>query len=68
TRGSRPGLTSRDRLEAEPLSFHQRIRVGYLALAREEPERIRVMNAAMSMHEIEAAVRDEVGRLKGSQF
>lgn len=66
-RGSRPGLTSRDRLEAEPLSFHQRIREGYLALAREEPERIRVMNAAMSMHEIEAAVRDEVLRMKRSR-
>jgi hypothetical protein len=26
------------------------------------------MNAAMSMHEIEAAVRDEVGRLKGLRF
>jgi len=67
TRGSRAGLTSRDRLEAEPLSFHQRIREGYLVLAREEPERIRVMNAAMSMHEIEAAVRDEVLRMKRSR-
>ena len=67
TRGSRAGLSSPDRLEAEPLSFHQRIREGYLVLAREEPERIRVMNAAMSMREIEAAVRDEVLRMKRSR-
>jgi dTMP kinase len=66
TKGSRAGLSSRDRLEAEPLSFHQRIREGYLALARAEPGRVRVMSAAMGMHEIEAAVRDEVLRMKRS--
>lgn len=68
TRGSRAGLVPRDRLEAEPLAFHQRIREGYLALSREEPERIRVMNAAMSMHEVEAAVRDEVLHLRRSRL
>ena len=68
TRSIRAGRAFRDRIAAEPLAFHQRIREGYLTLAREEPERIRVMNAAMSMHEIEAAVRDEVGHLKSSRF
>jgi dTMP kinase len=67
-RSSRVELTSRDRLEAEPLAFHQRIREGYLALAREEPDRIRVMNAAMSMGEIEAVVRDEVLHLRRSRL
>ena len=68
TRSSRAELAFRDRLEAEPLAFHQRIREGYLALAREEPDRIRVMDAAMSMLEIELAVRDEVTRLTRSQL
>jgi dTMP kinase len=67
-RSSRVELASRDRLEAEPLAFHQRVREGYLALARDAPDRIRVMNAAMSMREIELAVRDEVTRLTRSRL
>jgi dTMP kinase len=67
-RSSRVELGSRDRLEAEPLAFHQRVREGYRALAREEPDRIRVMDAALSMREIELAVRDEVTRLTRSRL
>jgi len=32
-----------DRLENEPLSFHQRVRRGYLKLAKEEPRRFRII-------------------------
>jgi dTMP kinase len=58
---------SRDRIEQEPLGFHQRIREGYLALARQEPERIRVIDARQSVAEIEAAVWEEFVRLKQAQ-
>lgn len=39
----RSGAT--DRLEAEPLAFHQAVRAGFLALAAEEPERYVVIAA-----------------------
>jgi len=35
-----------NRLDAEDLAFHQRVRAGYLALADAEPQRILVMDAA----------------------
>ena len=34
-----------DRLEAEGIAFQQKVREGYLALAKEEPERIRWVDA-----------------------
>lgn len=35
-----------DRFEQESVAFHQRIRQGYLQLAKEQPERFRVIDAA----------------------
>jgi dTMP kinase len=34
-----------DRFEAEQLEFHRRVREGFLALARQEPDRIRIVAA-----------------------
>jgi len=68
TRSIRAGRAFRDRIAAEPLAFHQRIREGYLTLAREEPDRVRVIDASLSVAQIEAAVKDEVGRLKRARF
>jgi len=59
---------ARDRIEQEPLAFHQRARQGYLALARQEPGRIRVLDATMGMTEIETAVWHEFVRLRQSRF
>src|SRR5574337_154424 len=53
-----------DRIEAEPLDFHQRIREGYLALARENPDRITVIDATLAIAKIEAVVWTEFTRLK----
>jgi dTMP kinase len=41
-----------DRFEQEDIVFHQRIRNGYLQLAKENPERFRVINAAASPEDI----------------
>lgn len=41
-----------DRFEQEKLDFHQRVRNGYLELARANAERFRVINAAKSPEEI----------------
>jgi dTMP kinase len=34
-----------DRMEAEKMDFHRRVREGYLALAEQSPQRIKVLNA-----------------------
>ena len=52
--GQRTGGESR--FEEEKLAFHQKVRSGYLELARLEPERIRVVDAARG----EAAVREDI--------
>lgn len=43
---------SADRLEAEDSAFHERVRRGYLAIAREEPERVVVVPGDGSVEEI----------------
>ncbi len=35
-----------DRIESQPMEFFEKVRQGYLELARAEPERIRIMGAA----------------------
>jgi dTMP kinase len=45
-----------DRLEAEALAFHERVRYAFLDLAAADPGRYLVLDATMSEFEIEAAV------------
>ncbi len=46
-----------DRIEAEKLEFYDRVRKGYLRLAREEPERIRVLDGAQPAESLEKEIR-----------
>lgn len=46
-----------DRMEGETLAFHQRVRVGYHALAAAEPARFAVLDASRGIVEIEIEVR-----------
>jgi len=41
-----------DRLEAENIAFHQRVRQGFLAIAEQEPERVKVFDAQLSAEEL----------------
>jgi len=53
-----------NRLDAEALEFHQRVRAGYLELVKQEPERWVVIHADRSVEEVQAEIRDVVqGRL-----
>jgi dTMP kinase len=45
-----------DRLEQEAVDFHRRVRQGFLSLARNNPQRIRVIDAAAPASAIQAAV------------
>ncbi len=40
--------SSLDRLEMRDLSYHRRVQQGYLKVARQEPERVEVLDAAMA--------------------
>ncbi len=55
-----------DRFESETLEFHRRVREGYLALARREKKRFRVIDASKSIDEVHAEVWEEIEKcLKG---
>lgn len=45
-----------DRLEQQSREFHQRVRDGYLRLAVQEPERIKVVDASRTVEEVAAEV------------
>ena len=52
-----------DRLEAESLAFHQRVRAGFLDLAAQAPERYLVVAADQPADVVQAALRERVARL-----
>ena len=45
-----------DRMEGEKTEFHHRVREGFLAVAHENPERVRVLNALKGMETLHAQV------------
>lgn len=46
-------LTSKDRLDAEPIMFHRRVREGFLIEARREPNRWRIVDATKTVDQVE---------------
>jgi dTMP kinase len=52
--GRRPDLESR--FEAETIAFHEKVRAGYLELARLEPDRIRIIDAAQTKNHVLADI------------
>lgn len=55
-----------DRLEAEPLAFHEQVREAFLALAGAEPDRYLVLDADRPAEQVQADVRAAVAsRLDG---
>jgi len=56
----RATATGADRLEAEDLAFHERVRAGFLAIAASEPERVRVVDATGEVETVAARVRAEL--------
>jgi dTMP kinase len=51
---------SADRLEAEPLDFHRRVRAGFLHLARAKPDQYLVVDAAAPPAEITEQIKDRI--------
>jgi dTMP kinase len=54
------GQAERDRLEQEQIAFHERVREGYLALAKAEPDRWMILDAGRSATEVQQEIRFRV--------
>ena len=61
-KGERTGTESR--FEEETVSFHEKVRSGYLELARRDPERIRIIDAAQD----QAKVRQDIQKVLSDLF
>ena len=51
-----------DRLEAEALDFHERVRESYLAIAKEEPQRVAVIDGTAGVDDVHHAVVQKVSQ------
>jgi dTMP kinase len=59
--------SKRSRFELEGLRFQQRVRAGYLAIARRDPGRVRVVRANRSAAEVQAEIRKIVEKFFGTR-
>jgi dTMP kinase len=53
-------VRSADRLESEPVEFHRRVRAGFLALSRAEPERYLVLDATLPPEQVSRLIQDRI--------
>ena len=56
-------ITNPDRLEAEPIDYHVRVRAAFLAIAGADSERYLVLDATLPKGEIAAVIAGRVDRL-----
>jgi len=56
-------LSMADRLESEPVEFHQRVRNGFLALASAEPDRYLVLDASRPEGDVSRDIQQRVREL-----
>ena len=56
-------LESRDRLEAQPLDFHERVRQEFLQIAAEDPERYLIVDGTQSIDEIHEEIIKRVAQI-----
>ncbi|MCK5843457.1 MAG: dTMP kinase [Victivallales bacterium] len=52
-----------DRIEAEEIDFHRRVRDGFLKIAKMEPERVKIISAVDSVENVAANILHHVGPL-----
>jgi dTMP kinase len=58
--GSRCGTESR--FEEEAINFHEKVRQGYLELARLEPTRFKIIDASGPVHEVQSDIREALAK------
>ena len=57
----RAAASDMDRIEAEEISFHQRVRKAYGRLAKEDPKRFFVVDASLKVRAIHDLIKTKVG-------
>lgn len=62
------GVRAKDRLEREGRSFHDRVREGYLRLARRHPDRVVVIDAAVPLEAVLEEIFGNLAPLFGVEF
>ncbi|MBI4126688.1 MAG: dTMP kinase [Deltaproteobacteria bacterium] len=63
TRNAQHPTTKEDRFEREARDFHERVRLGYLAIAKQEPKRVKIIDATGSVESIHQTILQEVDRV-----
>ena len=61
--GLRHRELSKDRIERRPLAYHRKVRNGYLALARKEPSRIKIVKVDAHKEVTQQAIRGLVDKI-----
>jgi dTMP kinase len=51
-----------DRFEREKVEFHEKVRAGFLAMARAEPERFRIIDASGSVEQVSLEIQNVIDR------
>ena len=54
--------TEKDRMESAGIEFFERVRKGFLEIAKQEPERVKVVDSTQSIEEIHRQILELVGR------
>lgn len=62
------GINKTDRLELEDIEFHKRVRKGYLELAQKETQRIKVVDASLSIIEVQNIILSIITEFFGTNI
>ncbi|MFH1548940.1 MAG: dTMP kinase, partial [Planctomycetota bacterium] len=52
-----------DRIESRAQAFHRRVMHGYIALAKENPEKISIIDSTRPVNAVQQEIRDIVGKM-----
>jgi dTMP kinase len=52
--------SGKTKMDEEPVEFHERVRHGYIHIAQKEPKRVKVVNAARDIDEVQGEIRTVV--------
>ncbi|MBI5632244.1 MAG: dTMP kinase [Nitrospirae bacterium] len=60
-------INKRDRLELEDVAFHEKVRAGFLEMAAQEPERIRIIDCSAGLETVHQKIKDVVSTFLDQQ-